>query len=92
MSIEKPAPGSASRGELPAGGRRVAHAREKSYLSLVPWRNFRRVLFLILALMAVVALKKSGDRHGRWPRLYGSMYPRASLGSAEPSRPRRRVR
>jgi hypothetical protein len=33
---------------------------ERSYLALIPRRNFRRALFLLLALMAVVALKKSG--------------------------------
>jgi hypothetical protein len=35
-----------------------ARGRERTYLSQVPWRNFRRVLFLIIALMSVVALKK----------------------------------
>jgi hypothetical protein len=33
---------------------------ERSYLSLIPRRNLRRALFLVLALVAVVALKKSG--------------------------------
>jgi hypothetical protein len=33
---------------------------ERSFLSLVPWRNFRRAAFLILALLGVVALKRSG--------------------------------
>jgi hypothetical protein len=33
---------------------------ERSYLALIPRRNFRRALFLLLALLGVVALKKSG--------------------------------
>ena len=33
---------------------------ERSFWALVPWRNFRRVLFLILALGAVLAVKRSG--------------------------------
>ena len=32
----------------------------RSYLSLIPRRNLRRALFLLLALMGVVALKQSG--------------------------------
>jgi hypothetical protein len=73
MSIDEPAPGSGSRGELPAGGRRVAHASERSYLSLVPWRNFRRVVLLIVALMGVVALKKSAG--GLFSRIIDSVTP-----------------
>jgi hypothetical protein len=73
MSIDEPAAGSGSRGDLDdqAGnpGRIPAayrHLRvpgqptfKRTYLSLLPWRNFRRVLFLIVALMSVVALKRS---------------------------------
>jgi len=40
--------------------RRTERSGERSYSSLIPRRNFRRVLFLLLALTAVVALKKSG--------------------------------
>jgi len=52
--------------------------RERSYLSLVPWRNFRRVAFLILALMAVLAIKHSGG--GFFRGLFDS------VGGAPPSR------
>lgn len=75
MSIDEPA-GSDSRGALPAGSRRVAHVHERSYLSLVPWRNFRRVLFLILALMGVVVLKRSAG--GFFSRIIESVAPPAA--------------
>ena len=39
--------------------RRMERPRGRSYLS-IPSRNVRRVLFLLVALMAVVALKRSG--------------------------------
>ena len=57
----RPAERSPSRegpGTLPGFPERID--RERSFLSLVPWRNFRRVALLIVALMAVVALKRSG--------------------------------
>lgn len=50
-----------------------ARGRERTYLSLLPWRNFRRVVFLIFALMAVVALKKSAA--GFFNRLLESVAP-----------------
>ena len=63
MSIDEPASGSGSRGDLPPGTRRAIYARgpERAPRSslVLPWRNFRRVVFLIFALMAVVALKRS---------------------------------
>ena len=64
MSIDEPAPGSGSRGERAPGTRRRAGAARASgpICRWSRWRNFRRVLFLILALLAVVALKKSGGR------------------------------
>jgi hypothetical protein len=48
-------------------------------LSLVPWRNFRRVAFLILALMAVVVLKRSGPGffRGLFDSVGGQPPPRA---------------
>ena len=73
MSIDEPAPGSGSRGELPAGSRREAQAGEKTYLALVPWRNLRRAVLLILALMAVVALKRSSG--GFFSRILESVAP-----------------
>ena len=76
MAIDEPASGSGSRGELPPGFRRVAHPREKTYLALVPWRNFRRVVFLILALTAVVALKRSSG--GFFDRIFASVAPPAA--------------
>jgi hypothetical protein len=82
MSIDEPAPGSDSRGELPAGSRRVEHTREKTYLSLVPWRNLRRAVFLILALMAVVALKKSSG--GFFSRVLESVAPPATPAHRAP--------
>jgi hypothetical protein len=48
---------------------------ERSYLSLLPWRNFRRALFLLLALLAVVALKRSGG--GPFKGLIESVAPPA---------------
>jgi len=72
MSIDEPASGSGSREELPAGSRRAIYRSgnpqraapgpsraARSYLASLPLRSFRRVVFLILALMAVVALKRS---------------------------------
>ncbi len=82
MAIDEPASGSGSRGELPPASRHVAHAREKTYLALLPWRNFRRVVFLILALMAVVAVKKSGG--GFFSRVLDSVAP-----TAQPAPPAR---
>ena len=73
MSIDVPASGSGSRGELPAGSRRAAQAGEKTYLALVPWRNLRRAVLLILALMAVVALKRSSG--GFFSRILESVAP-----------------
>jgi len=35
---------------------------ERSFWDLLPKRNFRRVVFLILVLVAVVALKRSSGR------------------------------
>lgn len=63
---------------------------ERSFLSLLPWRNFRRALFLILALLGVVAIKKSGG--GAFRNLLDSVAPVAavrstahSAGSAPPA-------
>ena len=39
--------------------RRMERPRGRSYLS-IPSRNVRRVLFLLVALMAILALKRSG--------------------------------
>lgn len=97
MSIDEPAPGSGSRGDLDdqAGnpGRVPVPYRHlrlpapptftRTYLSLLPWRNFRRVLFLIVALMSVVALKKSAG--GFFDRILESVTPpRAPARSAAP--------
>jgi hypothetical protein len=60
MSTDEPAPRRDPRGESLPKGWHPDRAAERSYLSLVPWRNFRRVFLLILALGAVLALKKSG--------------------------------
>jgi hypothetical protein len=86
MAIDEPASGSGSRGELPPGMRRLVEARgrQRTYLSLLPWRNFRRVVFLIFALMAVVALKKGAG--GFFNRLLESVAPPA-LAPAHPAAP-----
>jgi len=60
MSTDEPAPRPDPRGEHRSQGRRPDRVAERSYLSLVPWRNFRRVFLLILALGGILALKKSG--------------------------------
>jgi hypothetical protein len=87
MSIDEPASGSgapesASLGDLPAGSRRVMYARglDGSRRLLLPWRNLRRAVFLILALMAVVALKRSAG--GFFSRLLESV---ASPPAAAPA-------
>jgi hypothetical protein len=51
---------------------------------LVPWRNFRRVLFLIAALLAVLTLKQSGG--GLFRSVLDSMAPPATR-SREPIAP-----
>ncbi len=86
MSIDEPAPGSGSRGDLPPGMRRFieARGRERTYLSLLPWRSFRRVVFLIFALLAVVALKKSAG--GFFNRVLESVAP-APAAAPAPARP-----
>jgi hypothetical protein len=33
---------------------------ERSFWELLPWRNFRRALFLIAALIAIIAIKRMG--------------------------------
>jgi hypothetical protein len=80
MAIDEPASGSgapesASLGELPPGARRAIYARrpEGPHRSLLPWRSFRRVIFLIFALLAVVALKKGAG--GFFNRLLESVAP-----------------
>lgn len=84
MAIDEPASGSgtsdsASLGELPPGTRRAIYARGREAPRrslLLPWRNFRRVVFLIFALMAVVALKRSAG--GFFNRLIESVAPPAA--------------
>ena len=85
MAIDEPASGSgtskpASLGELPPGTRRAIYARgqERAPRSslVLPWRNFRRVVFLIFALMAVVALKRSAG--GFFDHLLESVAPPAT--------------
>jgi hypothetical protein len=83
MAIDKPASGSgasesASLGELPPGTRRAIYARGQGdpHRSGLPWRSFRRVVFLIFALMAVVALKKSAG--GFFNHLLESVAPPAA--------------
>ena len=62
--------------------RGIERPPERSYLSLIPRRNFRRALFLLLALIAVVALKKSSG--GFFDNLFSSVGPTP----AQPSAPR----
>ena len=62
--------------------RRLERAVERSYLSLIPRRNFRRALFLLLALLAVVALKKSGG--GFFRNVLDSVAPPRSPAAARP--------
>jgi hypothetical protein len=54
---------------------------ERSYLSLIPRRNFQRALFLLLALLAVVALKKSGGG------FFGSVLNGVAPPATAPARP-----
>jgi hypothetical protein len=65
--------------ERDARGARDAVAEERSFLSLVPWRNFRRVAFLILALLGIVALKRSSG--GFFSRLLDGVAPPAPSSS-----------
>jgi hypothetical protein len=60
--------------------RRPERAVERSYLSLIPRRNLRRALFLLLALLAVVALKKGGS--GAFRNLLDSVSPPPRSGAA----------
>jgi hypothetical protein len=65
------------------GSRSGEPPASRSYLSLIPWRNFRRVLFLIMALAAVLALKRSGG--GLFRGVVDSVAPMSS--SARPPTP-----
>jgi hypothetical protein len=58
---------------------------ERSYLALIPRRNFRRALFLVLALLAVVALKKSGG--GFFGNVLNSVAPPATAPARPPEAP-----
>ena len=46
-------------GEL-RGGARPGAAAEKSFWELLPRRNFRRALFLLAALVAIIVIKRMG--------------------------------
>jgi hypothetical protein len=72
MSIDSP-----DHSSRPGAGRaRFAGPRpERSYWSLIPGRNLRRALFLILALVAVLSLKQSSG--GFFNRVLESITPRA---------------
>lgn len=65
-----------------SAGRRPGRPVERSYLALIPRRNFRRALFLLLALLAVVALKKSGG--GMFRNVLDSMAPPPQTRAASP--------
>ena len=49
---------------MPTNEHEPGHSREapaeKSFWALLPRRNFRRVLFLLAALVAIVAIKRMG--------------------------------
>ena len=60
--------------------RRLDRAVERSYLSLIPRRNLLRALFLLLALLALVALKNSGG--GFFRNLLDSVAPPRSPAAA----------
>ena len=64
---------------LPGFPDRTGH--ERSFLSLIPWRNFMRAAFLILALLAVVALKRSGG--GFFKRLLDGVAPPVAAPTVE---------
>jgi hypothetical protein len=49
---------------------------QRSVLALVPWRNFRRVLFLVAALLAVLTLKRSSG--GFFKNVFESTAPPAA--------------
>jgi hypothetical protein len=66
-------------------GRRPDLPVERSYLSLIPRRNLLRALFLLLALVAVVALKKSGN--GFFRQVLDSVAPPRSPAAAHPRAP-----
>jgi hypothetical protein len=55
--------------------------QERSYWELLPRRNFRRVLFLIAVLLAVLALKRAG----------GGAFRNLFEGVAPPPRPYQRL-
>jgi hypothetical protein len=63
--------------------RRPATPRlDKSYWELLPRRNFRRVLFLVAVLLAVIALKRAGC--GAFRNLFDGVAP-------PPARPYQRL-
>jgi hypothetical protein len=64
--------------------RRVGRPLERSYLSLIPRRNLLRALFLLLALLAVVALKKSGG--GVFRNVLDSVAPPRTPAASAPPR------
>jgi hypothetical protein len=97
MAIDEPASGSGSRGELdersPGAGpgpfRHLPWVRSAAFTRsslALPWRNFRRVVFLIFALLAVVALKKSaGGFFNRLVDAVAAPPPAAPARSAAPA-------
>lgn len=99
MAIDEPASGSGSGGERddhsghPGEGlgpfRHLPWVRSAAFtrtsLAVLPWRNFRRVVFLIFALMAVVALKKSAG--GFFNRIIESVTPPPVAAPAHPAAP-----
>jgi hypothetical protein len=61
----------------PGQGKATEEWRPSSWLSLLPRRNFRRAFFLLLILLAVLAIKRSGGL--RLGTIFDAMAPPATL-------------
>jgi hypothetical protein len=99
MSIDEPASGSGSRGERddqtgtagkvpgPSHYLRLGRAAvfTRPHRAPLPWRNLRRAVFLIVALMAVVALKRSAG--GFFSRVLDSLASPTSVASPPAAAP-----
>ena len=76
MTTQNPEPPAPSRPEPPA---------DKSFWELLPRRNFRRALFLVAALVAIIAIKRMGGFS--FARLFDSVAPAPAPAPATKTQP-----
>ncbi|MEA2696064.1 MAG: hypothetical protein QOI66_335 [Myxococcales bacterium] len=66
----------------PHSGEEPAAEKPRQVLSLLPRRNLRRALFLLLALLAVLAIKHAGGNFGH---LFDAFGPTGGAAAPTPS-------